>query len=84
MVGKVQKLARTSQQRGFVRTNCEQEVFEKVTAIGFKRAENSRGNFFKCSTGCDVREKNYFSRIINSCGLNLQVSVGLHLGEAIF
>ncbi len=35
-----------------------------MTAIGFKRAENSRGNFVKSIECCDVREKNHSSRII--------------------
>ena len=42
----------------------KKKFLRKVTAVGFKRAENSRGNFVKCITGCDVREKNHLSRII--------------------
>ena len=64
MIGKEQKLSRTSQQREFVRTSCEKKFLRKVTAVGFKRAKNSRGNFFKCITGCDVREKNHLGELL--------------------
>ena len=34
--------------------------------LGSKRAENSQGNFFKCSMGCDVRKKNHLTRVIKT------------------